>query len=265
MLYLVETSSTDKLIALWDNLHFMYNDDSLARGADAQLKTKNMFQSWPQAFYYLFFFFTKQNYSLIIQLRHKVALGSVLSQRSKLLIFPFSTTETHLAEVAFLRRWHTFLVTVWWRWRWWVVVTATRVSRGRVHREWWGSTRCPPPVWAVALGVQSVPAASPLLLTQLLPLHGLSQEAVVIVISPAPRTPVGPMIPLQVHQVITAAAASPGEATVSTSSSFSPPIIRGVITTSAVVKVTVVATASTAAPLIIRTEETESELFNKIK
>ncbi len=161
---------------------------------------------------------------------------------------------THLAEIAFLWRWHTFIFTVRWRWRWWVVISAPGETRGWVLGKWWGATWRSPPIWAVALTIQAIPAACPLLLTQLLPLHGFSQEAVIIIVSPAPAIAARPV---QVHQIITAAAASPREATVGPS--VSPPtIIGGVVTASAVVKVAVVAAAGATAPPIIRAEETES-------
>lgn len=162
---------------------------------------------------------------------------------------------THLAEVTFLWRWHTFIITVRWRRRRWVVITATGIPRGRVLRKWWGSTWRPPPIRAVALAVQSFPAACPLLLAHLLPLHGFSQEAVVIIISPAPGAAASPAILLKVHQIVTAAAASPWEATVGPSVS-SPTSIGGVVAAPAVIKVAIVAAAGTTAPPIIRAKET---------
>ena len=169
---------------------------------------------------------------------------------------------THLAEVAFLWRWDTVIVTVRWRQRRWVVISATGVSRRWHLREWWGPTWRPPPIWAVALAVQSVPAACPLLLTHLLPLHGFSQEAVIVVISPAPGAAASiPAFPLHVHQIIPAVAAPALEATGSPSVS-SPAILRGIVAPPTVIIVAVVAAAGATAPTIIRAEETES---NKIK
>lgn len=132
---------------------------------------------------------------------------------------------------------------------------ATGVSRGRVLRKWGGPARRPPPIRAVALAVQSIAAARPLLLAHLLPLHGFSQEAVIVIIPAAPGAAARPVTPLQIHQIVTAAAASPWEGAVATPVS-SPAIIGGVVTTPAVVEV--VSAAGAAAPPVIRAKETES-------
>lgn len=161
---------------------------------------------------------------------------------------------THFAKVAFLWRWDTFILTVRRWWRRWEVITASRVSRGRAHRKRGRPPRCSPPVWAVTLTVQALTAARPLLFAHPLPLHSLAQEAVVIIISPAPGAAIIPAIPVHLHQVITAAAASPRKATIGSSFS-SPTADGGVISTAAVIKVPAVAAAGTAAPLIIRATE----------
>ena len=165
---------------------------------------------------------------------------------------------THLAEVAFLWGWDTFIVTVRRRQRRWVVISTTGVSRRWHLRKWWGPTWRLPPIQAVALTVQSVPAACPLLLTHLLLLHGFLQEAVIVIISPAPGAAATiPVIPLHIHQIIPATAASPLEASGGPSVS-SPPIFWGIVAPPAVVIVAIVATAGATAPAIIRAEETES-------
>lgn len=133
---------------------------------------------------------------------------------------------------------------------------ATRVPRGRVLRKRRWPTWRPPAIRAVALTVQPIPAACPLLLAQLLPLHGFSQEAVVVIISPSPGAAASPPISLQVHQIVAAVTASPWEPTVGPSVS-SAAIIGGVVAVPAVIKVAVVAAAGTAAPPIIRAKQTE--------
>ena len=166
---------------------------------------------------------------------------------------------THLTEVGF-----PFIFAVRGRWRRRVVVTATRVPRGRAHRKRRGPARCPPPVRAVTLAVQVFPAACPLLLAHLLLLHSLSQQAVIVIIPTAPGSTSVPPIPLHVHQIIAAAAAFPREVTGGSSLSSSP-IFRGVVTTPAVIKVAAVATAAaaaagTGAPVIVRTADKAANL-----
>ncbi|TNN67763.1 hypothetical protein EYF80_022078 [Liparis tanakae] len=130
------------------------------------------------------------------------------------------------------------------------VVAAPGVPGGRGVRERRGPARRPPPVRAVALAVQALAAARPLLLAHPLPLHGLSQEAVVVVVSPAPGGVGGVRaVPVQGHQVVAAAAASAREAPVAPAV-CSAAVLGGGGAAPAVVDVAVVPAAGAAAPAV---------------
>lgn len=169
---------------------------------------------------------------------------------------------TYLAKIAFLWRRHTFIVAIWRRLWWWVVVTVSGISRGGAHRKWWGPTWCPIPVQAVAFTIQALPAACPLLLAQLLPLHGFSQETVVVSLPAGPATVSMPVVPLQLNQIVTTAAASPHQVAGAPMVS-SPPTVRRVVTTPAVIVVSIVATASAAAPLVVRAKSRTFQVYLK--